>query len=1289
MYRQWNIYFVFILLSIVPLFQLVKSDITKMEPDEIKNKWIGDFKTSVGTLAEKVLNITEIKKQLYNNRKHDEVKLINGMAEFNRIHTKVLLHLSTVHGVVLNLTSAIEKELDDHEHGIPPKTIIPLPVCCSVDSSHGSYEGRLRQKVDLTKPCIGTRGGDLFQTDVLASLQHMKQNYQDTPAVLWQYFSTVDGHFTQYPSSNRHCDSQGHLISPLTQEWFVDKLFMEKKNVVIVYDVGVIAGMVVGPENRTMSMYIHEAVLRILDTLTPDDQVNVVAFNDTAHAPTQCDKRLFVANQVNCDKIRRFLTTTNIPGGGSDFTSGLLKAYEMLISEKRYLSDKFKKRSTQLIFLTPGKPTNNGIEKLFTTISNKQEELDKNVHHFVYTFDDSLDEGVGDILSSIAHQELPGWPMISNFSVTFMPPVGPRGDFHVYNATGFVQGAATYYHKLQFQPPKKRDTGVTIIGPKSDSHSGLIMTSTIPVFHNNSVYGVAAIDTSMATIFAEILNFDIGVHSYAFLMESQHGQVLLHPQLRPPGDIRQESPVYPHLSVVEPTLSDVQIFNLTHAGTETQQLRAQVRMGRSSYKSGTPLDNSAPSNATLIYSKIHGIQFVLVLVKFDLDSDILIPQHLAQDLKLHAPYHRLDEISLSPVHNKPQDDSVCSYNGNFIATEESVIKLSPSVFRKPEQYKYSNEDVNQIIEINSFLEHSKNTSLIRLEVKEEIEHILRSTDEIDKLWRPTAKQVLERYFGTPSGVLRIFPGMPFRNTYNHLSQVWFRRSVALPHQFVFSSGQFSRFTSRNMLLMSKAVSENIADDPQGPPLVKLLQGVVGVVISHRQLNAILYQVSGCGGTDIECHLLDNNGYVLPSDGKATAARHLTQQFSWLASHLITNRQMKPFWCTSLSEGQHRLSYSMNLTFDQRTGSNRCESYVIGTVTETNLFLLVLYNRTKSGCDTSFDDTDTCTKGTNGQCNKCLTTDQSCESPCQCLADFDQCSSHYDLHDVRTTACYNDPLVDENVPSSFQPKPPRSDVKNCSLPCVAVEDKDECLSLQHCQWGDDYPSFPTCGWRNDSDIVHSTSQMTTPGVPTPPLRPPTKQTVVSSPGPGPAIPLKRTSTSNPQTVPVNSPPPKKTTPNPTVLPTSSGQTNIPTETPTEMTTQAQTSDIDITSTDSSVVSNQAIISHSSTLSKHITSGQIPLSTSNPAHETTQSQENMRQKNRKTESTDDKTGLVIGLIVAVMVVLLIVGLVIYKVRKRLKNQTNGARKGSIFDGVLFNRTSERAELTQSSRPYQQIM
>ena len=56
--------------------------------------------------------------------------------------------------------------------------------------------------------------------------------------------------------------------------------------------------------------------------------------------------------------------------------------------------------------------------------------------------------------------------------------------------------------------------------------SGVSMTLAQPVYNltSNQVLGVAAVDASIATVFSEIANFDIGENSYAFLFETSNGE---------------------------------------------------------------------------------------------------------------------------------------------------------------------------------------------------------------------------------------------------------------------------------------------------------------------------------------------------------------------------------------------------------------------------------------------------------------------------------------------------------------------------------------------------------------------------------------------------------------------------------------------------------------------------------------------------------------------------------------------------------------------------------------------
>lgn len=155
-------------------FQHVSSDHSKMDPDEIKNKWIEGFKSIIEDFAKNVLKVHEITQSLNSNRRNNFVNIFDERKEFMRIFQKISVRLSNLHAVLLNLKSTIEKELYEQSHGTPAQTALPLPVCCKVNTSRVQYEGRLRQKVDLSQPCVGTKGDNQFHTEVWASLKTLQ-----------------------------------------------------------------------------------------------------------------------------------------------------------------------------------------------------------------------------------------------------------------------------------------------------------------------------------------------------------------------------------------------------------------------------------------------------------------------------------------------------------------------------------------------------------------------------------------------------------------------------------------------------------------------------------------------------------------------------------------------------------------------------------------------------------------------------------------------------------------------------------------------------------------------------------------------------------------------------------------------------------------------------------------------------------------------------------------------------------------------------------------------------------
>ncbi|XP_052104921.1 uncharacterized protein LOC127737984 [Mytilus californianus] len=724
-------------------------------------------------------------------------------------------------------------------------------------------------------------------------------NYQTVPSVLWQYYADIDGDFVEYPDSNSHqCDKNGNIISPLTEDWFAVKHTKTEKNLVIVYDVGSNIESTVDSQGRKFSEVVKEAIKQTLQTLTPNDKVNIIAFNGTAQITNMCKNKLFIANQRNKDILSQFVTTMGKPGGRSDYSVGLEAAYKILETENA------DKQGLNITIRPTGVSNQNGI---------------------VYFFPD-----------------LKGFP------------------------TGV---AKEFTSSIPFTV--NTDKEYTVIAPVIEDKLGLKMTISVPVIDklsNNSVTGTAAVDVSMATMFTEIEDFELGVHSYAFLLEKRHAHVLLHPKLKDPANTihdKGEDDIFPSIQTLEPNLSQEQIKKITTEG------------------------------------KI----------------------------------------------------------GSFSA------KLSPSVFVDSEVYKFTEENLPKVGTLSDFLSGRNNTNIIKEGIKKEIWHSLIETQSLIDYWRNSRNKAIERFFGSPSGVFKMYPGVALSNTFDHIQYKWYKKSVARNQDLVFTSGRISEFTTKDVMILSRALSENM--DSKDPGTVTSLQGVVGATLTHSQLTAMLINnVDDCTMNGLECHIIDNNGYFLTfgterQNGKYKS--HLTQKFPWLASQLIRKNLLKHVWCTSMSEGNHELSYSIQIPVIEHDvgAADVCRRYVIGAVNGTNLFILVVNGRGENKCTESKDQTEVCEScgATYAKCSQCINGNQlTCQCPCYCEVDFDQCSSQFNDTNSTTfphSACYYEPLY-RKLTEFNQPKP----VISCKVPCQAIEEKTKCRTLVHCKW-DTTIQFPLC------------------------------------------------------------------------------------------------------------------------------------------------------------------------------------------------------------------------------------
>lgn len=111
--------------------------------------------------------------------------------------------------------------------------------------------------------------------------------------------------------------------------------------------------------------------------------------------------------------------------------------------------------------------------------------------------------------------------------------------------------------------------------------AGLILTYAIPIYNGtnkglSSLYGAAAVDVSMASLFDDVIHFKWQVNSYSFIVERERGLVLIHPKLVNPARQTDTDPVFSAMEFVEPTLTAEQRGHILAANTSVLLFEAEV-----------------------------------------------------------------------------------------------------------------------------------------------------------------------------------------------------------------------------------------------------------------------------------------------------------------------------------------------------------------------------------------------------------------------------------------------------------------------------------------------------------------------------------------------------------------------------------------------------------------------------------------------------------------------------------------------------------------------------------------
>lgn len=150
-------------------------------------------------------------------------------------------------------------------------------------------------------------------------------NYGKDPTLSWQYFGSSTGFLRQFPAAKWEMHPVD-LYDGRIRQWYIGAANSPKDIVVLVDNSGSMTG-----QRRDIAKHVVE---NILETLGPNDFVNVLTFNKTVHEVVPCFKDTMVqANALNLGEFRQFLEDVETKEI-ANFTAALSKAFEMLANIK-------------------------------------------------------------------------------------------------------------------------------------------------------------------------------------------------------------------------------------------------------------------------------------------------------------------------------------------------------------------------------------------------------------------------------------------------------------------------------------------------------------------------------------------------------------------------------------------------------------------------------------------------------------------------------------------------------------------------------------------------------------------------------------------------------------------------------------------------------------------------------------------------------------------------------------------------------------------------------------------
>ncbi|XP_078487608.1 VWFA and cache domain-containing protein 1-like [Ciona intestinalis] len=780
------------------------------------------------------------------------------------------------------------------------------------------------------------------------------QNYQNLPSLKWQYFGSEQGVTTLFPSfRTTDCGSYDNRFRP----WYVQANVPKPKQVVIVIDKSASMGI-------TNMNLAKEAAKSVVSTLNPQDRFAVIAFSNAPQTYTssttgyECFATSFAdASPQNKKKVADFVDTI-FSAGGTHYGVALRKAFSFFQREST-VSDRV------ILFMSDGVPTDEPTTILSTQI-RENERLNNSVVILTY----GLGSADFTVLRNMAanNGEFYGISKTSNASE---PRIGLFT--HIPHASNLRTQMSSYYNFFAVNSQGLNEPLWTT--PYLDGWGlGILMTASLPVYVNNNLVGVAAVDITIEELLGESSYFRPSELSYSFVINNK-GLVINHP-------------LFSYISNVDPLLVSATAYERNAAFLSVFESMKRGESGNKTFLATRILPQGDSSKygireiqvmSTYSWKQIPGTQFSLCVVLAVGDT-----QAVLQNQQLPSPnqkflYHRLDLVAPT---------TPCKHLSSYGAKDQSSVMLSPRAYQHPSQYLSKSETAADVTSLKNYmLGTGPNTA----NVKNSIRNVVYATSKLEQLWTEISgasqelqREILWRYIGTKEGVFRMYPGTELPKNFDPVVRPWYEHALANRDKFVITPPYRDAASGNNIITLSKVIFEGKANGFHNTLRDEVI-AVMGVDFIYSHFQKLLYRdYPVCNNTQTKCLVIDLAGYVISADDvgqKSVLGSHIAEIEPKITAVLVQQGIMAQKQCSNIEGGVIQRTFKISeeqSAYSGRTSSSpTCDDFKLLPLPGTNAFIIA--KQPRIGCSWSIQQTCICSKVVP----KCMTTWNrfSCECPC--------------------------------------------------------------------------------------------------------------------------------------------------------------------------------------------------------------------------------------------------------------------------------------------------------------------